>query len=242
MRVEIFGGTHIGKQRTKNQDRYHIDTHYRFAILCDGIGGAKGGELAAQHVVSTLSKELGRIPLDGEDDIKSTLFHAIDATNLYIKQQSISHPTLQGMGTTLNALVFGLDKLFLAHIGDSRTYLYYKENFWQLTVDHNIKSFIDRGLINPEQISSGQNLKALTRSIGSKELCEFDLYEFKLQPGFIFVTSTDGLSDMVSIQEIYRCVKECNEIQKLPTLLIDRANLRGGRDNITVIVSKVTDD
>jgi protein phosphatase len=132
------------------------------------------------------------------------------------------------------------DRLYLAHLGDSRTYLFYKNHLWQLSIDHNVGTFSKKGWITPAEIGPGVNDSALVRSLGMCEGVEMDVYDMGLRGGEIFITCSDGLSGMVSDSKISKIVAQnANNFRVLPTLLIAAANENGGKDNVTVVVSKV---
>jgi protein phosphatase len=144
------------------------------------------------------------------------------------------------MGTTLNCLMFVGDKLHLAHVGDSRTYLYYKKHLFQLTLDHNVAVFLERGWLPKSAVQPGAKDGALVRAMGLADHCDVDIYEIPLKPGQVFLTCSDGLSGMVDDRRIAQLITEnLDQFDMLPKVLIDAANAAGGKDNITVLLSHV---
>ena len=146
------------------------------------------------------------------------------------------------MGTTLNCLLFVGDQVYIAHIGDSRTYLYFKGQMWQLTLDHNIKVYGERGWLPKDSTLDTAKSGALVRALGLADQCEVDIYEKTLRPGELLLTCSDGLTAMVSDRRITAIMKESeHNPEQLPGLLIQEANRNGGKDNTTVVISQIVE-
>jgi len=240
MRIRMAGATDIGRKRKANQDSIYFDEAHGLGVVADGIGGRKGGEVASSIAVASMKKAFQSAESIRHGEVNSFLISAIDQLNDDILARGQSEPEIAGMGTTLNCLAFVGDRLHLAHIGDSRTYLYQDGNIFQLTIDHNVGTFAERGWLRPHQIIPGARDEALVKGLGLGPNCEVDIYEFDIQPGQIFVTCSDGLSGMISDQEIASIVKKSQpKIDDLPGQLIAAANAAGGRDNITVLLCEV---
>lgn len=236
----MFGATDIGKVRKNNQDRFYCDYRQGIAIVCDGIGGRKGGDIAAQLTVDALKKSFLESDFLASSDVAPFLYGAIDRVNSRVIREGIDFPKYQGMGTTVDFLLFDDRKLSIAHVGDSRTYLYQDGNLWQLTIDHNIETFLRRGLLQPHEIGPGVKDSALVRSVGLMTRLECDLYEVPIQPGQMIVTCSDGLFGMVSDERILEILVDFKDnLKELVKELIDEANRKGGRDNITVVVTQI---
>lgn len=240
MLVRMAGATDIGKRRKTNQDSIFFDEPAGLGIVADGIGGRKGGEIASSIAVNGLRKAFMNSDRIRHEEIRPFLVSAIDQINKEIIDRGAVEPEVAGMGTTINCCMFVGDKLHLAHIGDSRTYMYYEKHLFLLTLDHNVANFVERGWLPKANVQPGAKESALVRAIGLTNQCDIDLYEVKLRKGQIFLTCSDGLSGMVDEKVIARIITEnINNFRELPQILIDEANKNGGRDNITVLLSQV---
>jgi PPM family protein phosphatase len=237
----MYSKTDIGRVRKKNQDSFLANAQMGLAIVADGIGGRKGGEVASKLAVDGIKNLFLEVNALRPDEIAPFLASSVDKVNqeIFIRGQS---GETAGMGTTLNALLFAGDQLHIAHIGDSRTYLYFKGNLWQMTLDHNLKVYGERGWIPKEIVESSNKSGALVRALGLSNQCEVDIYEKQIRPGEIFLSCSDGLTGMVSDQKITSIIRE-NEgaLERVPSLLIHEANKNGGKDNITVVLSQVAE-
>lgn len=242
MRIRMAGATDIGLKRKGNQDSIFYDEPHGLGIVADGIGGRRGGEVASSIAVTALKKLFMESDQVRYGEINSFLASTIDRINQEIIARGQVEPEIAGMGTTLNCLLFVGDKVHIAHVGDSRSYLFQENQFFQLTLDHNVETFSERGWLKPNQISPNAKPDALVRAVGLASHLEVDVYELDLVPGQIFLTCSDGLSGMVSDKEICEIIRRYrNRFDDLPRKLIEAANAGGGRDNITVLVSEVRD-
>ena len=240
MRIRMAGATDIGRRRKGNQDSIFYDETRGLGIVADGIGGRKGGDIASSLAVSSLKKSFYAVESIRYGEINSFLIDAIDDANANILARGELEPEIAGMGTTLNCLAFVGNRLHLGHIGDSRSYLYQDGNIFQLTIDHNVENFSDRGWLRPGQINPAAKKEALVKALGLGGVCEPDIYEMEVKVGQVFISCSDGLSGMVPDAEIARIIrKNLSNFESLPGLLIAAANAGGGVDNITVLVSEV---
>lgn len=243
MQVVISAASDIGRVRRENQDSFFVDDKFRIGIVCDGIGGRQGGKMASQIAVDTtidaLAKNLPHELKASDPLIEVGVIQAVEKANSVIVDTGEKDENLNGMGTTIELLVFMDKHVFIAHVGDSRTYLFYANHLWQLTIDHNVETLVEQGMLDPVALTPS-NRNSLVRALGIKKTTEVDVYQHELKNGEIFITASDGLFDMVEDEDICRLVFENHDnIQALPKILIDEANKNGGRDNITVMVSKV---
>lgn len=240
VQVRMIGATNVGRRRKTNQDSLYYDEPAGFGLVADGIGGRNGGEIASSMAVNGLRKAFLTSDRIRHEEINPFLISAVDRINQEIVERGRREQEINGMGTTLNCLMFVGDRLHLAHVGDSRTYLYYKKHLFQLTLDHSVANFLERGWIPKSAIQAGAKEGALVRAVGLAERCEMDLYEMPLKPGQLFLTCSDGLSSMVEDRKIAQILGEnLDQFEQLPQILIDQANAAGGKDNITVLVSHV---
>ncbi len=242
MRIKMAGSTHVGRVRKNNQDSFYFDSTHGIAVVADGIGGRKGGEVASQLAVTGMRDALIKVERLRPEEINPFLSSTVDRVNNQIIERGEIDPGITGMGTTLNFLLFVGDRVHIAHLGDSRTYLYDRGHLWQLTIDHNIETFIERGWMNKSDIAPNTQEGALVRSMGLTGRCEADLYDIKLRSGQIYLTCSDGLTGMVSDRKISEIISHHSaNLSKLPKVLIDEANKNGGKDNTTVVVSQVVE-
>jgi protein phosphatase len=243
VRIQMAGGTDVGRRRKANQDSLYYDAAQGIGIVADGIGGRSGGEVASSMAVDGLRKVFLEVDMIRHEEIHPFLTSAIDKINQGIIDKGAQDSSLYGMGTTLNCLMFVGDKLHLAHIGDSRTYMYSQRHLWQLTLDHNVRTFLERGWLAASSVVPGSGESALVRALGLFDRCDVDIYEKTVNKDEIYVTSSDGLFDMIKDVDIARIISQnLDDFEGLPAKLIEEANRKGGRDNITVLLSKMIGD
>lgn len=240
MQVRMVGATDVGRRRKSNQDSIYFDEPAGFGVVADGIGGRNGGEIASSMAVNGLRKAFMNTERIRHEEITPFLVSSVDKMNTEILERGRREQEIAGMGTTMNCLMFVGEKLHLAHVGDSRTYLYYKKHIFQLTLDHSVGNFLERGWLPKNAVQPGAKDGALVRAMGLTERCDVDIYEMHLKPGQIFLTCSDGLSGMVEDRKIAQLIMDnIDNFEKLPKVLIDAANAAGGKDNITVLLSHV---
>ena len=255
--LEIAAASHAGMTGKKNEDRYGVtpfltsqkdQTPSVLALLCDGIGGHRAGEVAAHMGVSIITETVAAS--DGSQPLK-TLEQAIKRANHAIYEASLTDQGRKGMGATCAcAWVIG-DRLYTANLGDSRIYLLRERHILQLSTDHTwIQEAFDAGVIDETEGEVHPNAHVIRRYLGSPTPPhpDFRLWFFEgegdaealdnqglpLAPGDIVLVCSDGLTDLVSDDEI-RVMVKANPLEAVPKALIDLANARGGHDNITVI-------
>lgn len=256
--LDIAAASHPGMAGKKNEDRYGVsasltgvkgDIPAVLAVLCDGIGGHRAGEVAAQMGVNLITEEV--TASDGSQPLK-TLEKAIKRANHAIYQASLSDQGRKGMGATCAcAWVIG-DRLFTANLGDSRIYLIREGHILQLSTDHTwLQEAFDAGIINEAQGELHPNAHVIRRYLGSPKAPrpDFRLWFFegeedaealdnqglRLEVGDILLVCSDGLTDLVTDAEILAVVNS-NTLAAAPEVLVDLANARGGHDNITVVL------
>ncbi len=235
--------TNIGKVRLTNQDCYNTgifsDGTY-WAVVCDGMGGASGGEIAADMCCKTVSFliEKGYRENMTQTSVKNLLQSAVITANIEINDTSKKDVSLKGMGTTVVAAIVLNGCAFIAHVGDSRAYILSDGNIKQITKDHSVVQYmIDIGKITPEEAKVHPDRNIITRAVGSDENVQVDLDFTEIKNGDKILICTDGLSGCVSDGEILKKSEEINTSSELCDKLINSALSSGGRDNITVAVS-----
>jgi len=243
MQIRMYGSTDVGRVRKNNQDDLYFNASQGMVIVADGIGGRKGGEVASALAVEGMRKAFLECESLRHEEITPFLASSVDKVNQSILAKGRSDLQVAGLGTTMNCLLFVGDKIYIAHLGDSRTYLYYKGNLWQLTLDHSVEVYVGRGWLPQEAITNGGRPTALVRSLGLSEQCEVDIYEKTIRPGEVYITCSDGLTGMVKDKKIASVIRDnSHRLDAVPRLLVAEANRKGGRDNITVVISAVVAD
>lgn len=228
-----FGSrTDVGYVRDHNEDSLIIIPPL-FAVA-DGMGGHEAGEIASEITVNTLA-ELVPSHLDAEG-----LTAAVEAANYNVIKAPRQGIGRDGMGTTLTAAMLEGERLLIAQVGDSRAYLLHKGNLQQITRDHSLMAdLIEAGQLTPEEARYHPNRSVITRAIGSDIHMRPDIYELNVCAGDRLLICSDGLSSMVSDQEIASIMRSHSNPQHCADELVSAALENGGADNVTVIVADV---
>jgi serine/threonine protein phosphatase PrpC len=240
MEIEVGNRTDVGRKRTHNEDYfgYFKASGEILAIVADGMGGHASGEIASRMAVDIIneiySKE--RADKDGLEALES----AFQVANFTILQKSFEQEGLNGMGTTATALVLEDDQALVGHMGDSRAYLFRDSTVTQLTKDHSlVERMVDQGLLNREEATHHPQRNVIYKTLGVNMDGEVDLLgPIPIRVGDIFLLCSDGLTNLVTDQELLEIVAK-ESPQKACETLIQLANQRGGHDNITVQILKV---
>lgn len=238
----MYGASSVGKVRADNQDSYVLDTLDNgicYAIVCDGMGGAKGGKTASLTAVNELSGAMEKLSPDMSDNaLQSVLLTAIDSVNNSIYTKSTSDKELEGMGTTLVAAVLVGDKMLVLNIGDSRCYIIRDDSAIRVTKDHSaVQLLVDSGLLTPSQARNHPNKNIITRALGVEQSVECDISVLQIKAGDKILLCTDGITNYIDDLELpFEMMKS---IETIPQRLIELANSRGGADNSTVVVINI---
>ena len=241
--MDFWGITDRGKVRQKNQDAYFIcyDEEKAGAILvvCDGMGGAKAGNVASTLALETyldvVKKELKVGNTSSE--IADVMKEAVSVANDAVYQQSISEIAYEGMGTTLVAAVITDQIAAVINIGDSRAYHITKKTITQITRDHSVvEDMIGRGDLTRDEAKKHPSKNLITRALGTCSDIEPDLFFPKLRKGEYLLLCSDGLSNMVTEQELLCEVLRSDQKDLCCQRLLDIAIARGAPDNVTVII------
>ena len=240
--------TDVGMKREHNEDSYLANEDLGLYVVCDGMGGHAGGETASRLAVQTIEKELisARLRADNpfssdkplaDSPLAGALREAVEGACAAVFRTSKVNPDLAGMGTTcISLLVHGTHAL-VGHVGDSRAYLVRGREVHQLTEDHSlVNEQVRAGLISEEEARHSRLKNIITRSVGFEEDVLVDVIGVETQPGDRFLLCSDGLSNLVSTDEIGDALR--GKLEKVPDCLIDLANERGGDDNITVVAAE----
>ena len=245
--VESAGITDVGKRRKGNEDALYLDDRQGLYIVSDGMGGHRGGEVASTLVIDTIREQMrGTEPpadaapsADGSlSQTADRLLKAIQEGNRRVFQAAREKDAYRGMGATVSTAMITADTLIAANVGDSPIYLIHDGTIEQISVTHNVVS--EQSAFDPAAADRlGDDVKyLLTRAMGVEERVAPDVFELPFFRGDAVVISSDGLSDLVSPEEIHRIVDE-EAADRACRKLVDTANERGGHDNITVVVVKI---
>ena len=208
-----------------------------FAVVCDGMGGAKAGDVASEIAVKVISERIAaawRKNMSNESVI-NLLTTAITAANITIFDKAAEDPSLDGMGTTVVAAVVIGSRLVVAHAGDSRAYAY-TDRLVQLTKDHSlVQDMVDAGLITQAQAAVHPNRNYITRALGIGEKIEIDFSEFAFRDDEKILLCSDGLTNFVNENMIMEILSS-DDCDSMAQRLVNEANRNGGGDNITAVI------
>jgi len=241
--VSAAGFSHVGMKRKQNQDNFLVAPELNLFVVADGMGGHKGGETASDLAVNTIA-DYFRATNTSTDPVRR-LQKAILSANLAIQNRGKAEAELAGMGTTTTALHFANSKLYVGHVGDSRSYLVRRGQIWQITRDHSlVQEKLRAGLITRAEVKTDRMKNVITRSVGFEAEVDVDIYEYDPHADDVFVVCSDGLSGMIEDQEIARIIEDCvyekNQLDAAAKALIEAANRNGGDDNVTALVVRVS--
>lgn len=243
--MQFWGVTDPGCIRTQNQDAYvteSLDRNTALCVVCDGMGGAKSGNVASTLAVDVFVQEVKRTWVPGMDPEKADqmLRNAVKLANFTVYDQAQQFEEFCGMGTTLVAALVTGKFATIVNVGDSRAYSITSNNVSQLTTDHSlVQMMIARGELTPEQARSYPGKNLITRAIGTESVLECDVFHRRMENGECLLLCTDGLSNLVDEQEIlFEVVHGINK-QSSGQRLLDIAKNRGAPDNVTCVLIQV---
>ncbi|MDO5724771.1 MAG: Stp1/IreP family PP2C-type Ser/Thr phosphatase [Tissierellia bacterium] len=238
--MNYYAISNIGKIRPKNEDSYFIsnDMLKPVFIIADGMGGHKSGEVASKMAVDIVNKNLQRV--DFYQDIKELeddVVKAISIANREIYLKSKEDPDYNGMGTTFTMAYVYNDTILISHVGDSRCYTLNPSAIVQITEDDTlVNSLIKLGEITPEEAKTHPKRNVVTNAVGTNESLDISLIRYKYQHDDSLLICTDGLTNLVTDEELFETYKKHNNLEKLGKELVEMALEKGGNDNITLII------
>ena len=253
-KIEIVSRTHEGQVRDHNEDFISDNPVLGLTVLADGMGGLNAGEVASSMAVHLLMEELiayrlgeshipaelgqgdGRLPMEVQ-----VVRKAIENANDAVFHASQTQPQCKGMGTTVVVGMFYDNKVAVAHIGDSRLYRFRTGTLEQVTKDHSfVQELVDKGLYTKEEARVSDKKNVVTRALGVSPFVEVECHEYKTEAGDIYLMCSDGLHDLVPDRDIERAFIELSgNLNELASYLVELANANGGKDNISVILTRV---
>lgn len=249
VQLEFASATDSGLIRAHNEDSVAVSPEFGLAVLADGMGGYNAGEVAAsmataslRHQIETaLTKSPQLFEVEAVELWHQWLQSHIQHVNLDIYEAGLSNEEFSGMGTTLVMALFHGSRILVAHIGDSRLYRLRQDKLVQVTRDHSLlQAEIDVGLITLDEARHALHKNLVTRAVGVTPFVSADMQELNTEPGDLYLLCSDGLTDMVEDEAIAAVLQnQRHTLEEKAGLLIDAANARGGRDNISVILIRV---
>ncbi len=242
--MHYYGKTDKGRKRSINEDALLMlaVAPFCFFMVADGMGGHAAGEVASKMAVASLKRyfleEFASLEsLPENKNLQASLAGMTVKANSLIWEASLSYKEQQGMGTTLTAALFFGEEYCIGQVGDSRGYLIKPDEIIQVTRDHSlVKEMVDNGQINKQDMHLHPKRNILTKALGTEPHIEPDFYKGTLQTGETLLLCTDGLTSLLSEEEIFRTVKDISCKEKVVKDLVAMANDRGGHDNITIVL------
>ena len=237
--MKIFGKTDIGLLRESNQDAFefgHFDSGDCWAVVCDGMGGVSGGQVASSICVKKVADALKRgyrksMTISSAKNLLST---AINSANSAVFKEAQENFELKGMGTTVVAVVILGNISVIAHVGDSRAYLI-NDEIKPITKDHSfVQLLIDTGKITEEEAAVHPDRNVITRAVGIEHVVDVEIDIVDINDSDKLLICTDGLNGYVPDADILNVVNQYGDSST--EKLVEKANNAGGRDNVTVVI------
>ena len=251
MQITADAQSDVGRKRKGNEDALCLNDEQRLYVVADGMGGHAAGEVASRVAVDAIAEFVELTggnqeitwPFGLDDTISyegNRLKTAVRHANTRVIEATRESAEYEGMATTVAAVLVDGDIANLAHVGDSRIYLWNGEKVEQLTRDHSwVNEQIENGAISPEQARSHPLRNVVTRALGGRADLVVDIQSRRMEPGNMLLLCSDGLTTMVTDDGIARILRESEgDVARATTALVTEANERGGEDNITVVLLK----
>ena len=243
--MQYWGLTDPGCVRPQNQDAYHmeqLDRNTVICVVCDGMGGAKSGNIASSLAVDVFVQEVRRTWTSSmkQEKINLMLHSAVKLANFTVFDQSQQFEEFDGMGTTLVAVLVHNRHVTVAHVGDSRAYRINADGIWQITRDHSlVQMMVERGELTQEMARTYPGKNFITRAIGTEPIVACDVANMELSKGEFLLLCSDGLSNVLDDQEILFEVVHGVHKEDCCQRLLDIAKNRGAPDNVTSVLIAV---
>ena len=236
--MKSYSLTDTGRVRSMNEDYVFVSERpigrlSNLFVVADGMGGHNAGERASSYAVEVLLQSIRK---NKEKNPVKVMRRAIESANDMVYQESISSDRSRGMGTTMVAAVICKDRLYVANVGDSRLYII-NSQIRQITKDHSlVEEMVRLGKLTKEEGRNHPDKNIITRAVGAEETVQIDCFEERIGIRDVVLLCSDGLTNMVSDEQIQQIIKTEKNLQKAAELLVETANRNGGRDNITVLL------
>lgn len=241
--MNYYAKTDIGRVRTKNQDLATVIANSKnqiLAVVCDGMGGHKAGEIASRVVMDHVTGCFKVNPYFlNEEEVITWIEETIFKSNEIVKKMADSNPDHEGMGTTIVLAIVFDKRLYVSHVGDSRAYYCTDDTITQITKDHTlVNALIDQGVITKEEAKNHSQKNVLLQVLGASEKLEPSMYSQTFTEGKLLLCS-DGLYNTVSEKIILQIVNRNESVEQKVIELIEDANANGGVDNIGISIIEV---
>lgn len=242
--MQYWALTDPGVARSQNQDAYQVealDKNTLLCVVCDGMGGAKSGNVASTLAADVFTQEIKRTWTSNmtPERLDQILQGAVKLANFTVFDQAQQFEEFNGMGTTLVALLINGKKVSVVNVGDSRAYMIDKVGIKQVTTDHSlVQMMIARGELTPEKAKHYPGKNLITRAIGTEAQVVCDIFHRTVEKGDYFLLCTDGLSNLMDDQEILFEVAHGQDQEQCCQRLLDIVKKRGAPDNVTSVLVK----
>jgi len=239
--IDVIGNSNTGKVRSNNQDYFYLPKQgdkMKLAIVADGMGGYKGGDVASELCVNTIVRYINR-KYKKNIDIEELLYESVCIANIAVYDRACESEYLKGMGTTLVMAAFEEDKVYILNVGDSRAFHIstdYKAK--QITEDHTlVQEYINLGKLTKEEAKTHNYRHVITRAIGTDKSVMIDMFRVELKKGEQILLCSDGLYEYIDINMLEKILEASSDRESAIRTLIDMSNQAGGADNITIVIA-----
>ncbi len=236
--MKVYSGTDIGRRRSVNQDYVYVSENPvgnlpNLFIVADGMGGHNAGDFASAFAVQVM---VDSVKEDADFNPIKVIRHGIEVANYELIEQAKKSEERKGMGTTMVAATVVGNYVYVANVGDSRLYVV-GEHITQITKDHSlVQEMVRMGELTEEAARNHPDKNIITRALGAEEIVNIDFFDFRLDKDSNILMCSDGLSNMVSDEEIQKIIQNESDIQEKGKTLLNLANEHGGKDNIAVVL------
>ena len=240
--MQVFSATDVGKVRQVNQDFIFasgdpVGNLPSLFVVADGMGGHTAGDFASRYGVSVMVETIKK---DENFNPIKIIRNGVAAANREVHEAARRDPSMAGMGSTMVAASIAGNYLYVANVGDSRLYVIDENGLEQITQDHSlIAEMVRLGELSAEDAKHHPDKNIITRAIGTEETVQIDFFDLEMKPGQAIMMCSDGLTNMIETEDIFRILKEAldTHAENPAQVLVDQANENGGKDNIAVIVA-----
>ncbi len=241
--MKVWGVTDIGSVRKENQDTYAVcrmkQPDYCIAVVCDGMGGARGGQTASQLAVDVYLENMEENLMTAEttQQVCEASAAAVEAANAAVYEQGCQDEKLRGMGTTLISATSCREGVVITNVGDSRAYYLNEEGLRQISRDHSVvEELLELGDITREEARRHPNRNLITRALGPDSSIVSDHFVQPMKSGDMVMLCSDGLVDVLTDDEIWAAAQQAQTPEHIPQKLLDAVMQRGAGDNVTIVL------